>query len=614
MVEKEELKTPPAFEDEANYYFRDGRNYKKVKKWDREGLKPYLTVALFVMFFLPAVLGCNSNAIVESKDQVCQPNPNGQITCTIKTNIDLKLKFLGDRSCISFIRNDGAPSNMQVMIQYIGVIATYPLSDQYYTSDWTGQSISAHRCWDTLNGLSQPNKCSGSPAGAAPQCDLIQSTGVMNNAMGELPNGPIMFLPGRTGCRRSCPAGCASCFYPHSGCVFNRYAIQPGKEVFILKKATTPIFTPKILVRITDASGIREIISSTNEAIPVPGFVVSLNGIFSQTITDMSNDYIMVHNNTATTLEPTRWVPASARNQPVVLTIGDIQAASQAALLSPTETSFAYAPNLFTRVEHDTSEGFEWAQSGYSRRLVYQTFPAISGGDIWYYKQNTIESNLTNPAGIDLSIKMDGSFALSQTVSLVCPKMSLVSASGCYSCAKGSIIAIKIKSTCGDGVVSIESSDPQVVVFSQHISIGSTDDDVTIYIDTPKKLNSFYLTATGTGSSDKVLVEFAAFPDLNINGTQTYYTGTYSSGPDSGFNLGIFGDWLDSVFTFKTSNPWDYIGAAALIIAIFLASAALFMALLGSTVLIVVMTWRWVLGIPGFLLKFLTRPRVSKND
>jgi len=380
----------------------------------------------------------------------------------------------------------------------------------------------------------------------------------------------------------------------------------------VMKKATAPYFKPMVLVRIQDANGIREVTTDATESIPVPGMVIKLNGIFSQTVTDMSNDFIMVHVATATTNEPTRWVPAAPRNQPISGMIGDIQSSSMNNLLSPTQSSFAYAPSLFTRVEGETTEGFEWVESGYTRRLVYPTFPMISRGDIWNLRGSELVSNLTSPSTLDFSIKLDGTFAISQRVTLVCPKIELLSASGCYSCEKGSIIAAKLRSTCGDGVALLESSDPEVLIYSSHIALSTADEEFTIYIHTPKKLNDFVLTAKGTGGFDSVRISFAAFPDLNINETKTYFSGTAVTGPDAGFTLGSFGDWLGSVFMFKSKNLTDYLLAAVIVGVIVLAVTALFLALVGSTILIVVMTWNWILKLPGGVIKLLTRTKKSE--
>jgi len=148
-------------------------------------------------------------------------------------------------------------------------------------------------------------------------------------------------------------------------------------------------------------------------------------------------------------------------------------------------------------------------------------FPRIIDGNLFTCNSSSIIGDITadSPAVL-VSISTLGTYNLVRNLNAVCPSGSLVTAGGCRSCEESATAVVEIKSICLDGLISLNVSDPEIILLTTSINIDTNLRNITIYFKTAKKDNDFNLIFIPS-NSDKanlvIRVVFKAYENFTLN-------------------------------------------------------------------------------------------------
>jgi hypothetical protein len=313
----------------------------------------------------------------------------------------------------------------------------------------------------------------------------------------------------------------------------------PGKFASVYTPGNN-FYNPLIKLNLTDAMGTR--LSTTFVPSPIvdstiPGFSglqVSLVGILS------TPDIVMTDRKVRLDLTSnTHYLSqASEANVPTRGMLGDIQGSSVFAMTTfPSTLLTKFDPAIKGPTEYGFWEG------GY-QQTPKQELPSLFRGRVWYVESGKLISNDTGLIPILLRVRTTSSLSIVRRVAQVCPRLSVNSAHGCFTCPQGFSLNITASSACLPGLVVVTMDG--ALVSTQSISITVTDQ--TYLIRATSGVQHTSGTISLTSGTETVSASFAATLDnwVLVTNNTVGIIGTISPSNDH-TGLGNFWDFLSNV-------------------------------------------------------------------
>jgi hypothetical protein len=513
-------------ESEKEVYMTDSGDWaiKTVsgsrKPWRNADLN--LGIIVFVSL-LTVVSSCSSGLFVPFENAICTRTTQMSQTCTGTFNLLGTLSTIGDSICFSANSSEGVLFEGE--IKYLEMINVVELETLYYTSDWTGATWSSSKCASESN-------CAVNTVGGCP------STSQGDKSIGgNIVSPQVLNYPGQIGCDNGDGCAGSGCFFCTPSCVYWGWSMVPQGTVLTVARPFASKLVPKLSLRINSDT----IFVSVNGLSGINGnFKITNEGslVGDQTIFGLNN---IIYDDTIARIGAT-----SAKNAPIRMNVGDIQATSPTALSTASPTAFIYDIN---NVQHTTSgrtTTFVIASSGYALTWpVLDTLPKMIAGNIWAFANNSLQSALQNPGQLLFSLETTNSVTFVQNVNLVCPLCGTeIEASGCYSCTEGFRLNVSLGSSCLEGPVQF-STNSAINLFTSSITLTqSAMKSYALFGSTTSAQNNFELIVKANGGECEIPVIFTAIQNINLRNT------TEETRSES--NVGTV---LSDLLSFSSSQP-----------------------------------------------------------
>lgn len=381
------------------------------------------------------VMACDSSITITSGYSSCVSGV-GESSCGVGIDSILTFAGPGARACVLF-EIDGEPAGKAVF-SYATDTIECDLVRPYYTSSFKPYSLSSFRC----NG-----------AGPCPSnCDAVAP----RDAWGEFNSTNWIDYPGETRCTRRCQGIACGCILPASGCVYTTYSILPVEPVFRVSQVSVCTRSPVFTYEVQDYTGeLLESGSFTMESDFAEDEFLTAE-VLSDQSPDLPQDF-PTHLMQGTA--GSKLVKASTMNSPRQGEIGDIQATTQAELLSG---NFTYDENILIRYdEKNKHDKVALHQPGILQAEQYKTLPALEGTSVWAtdtdknHWARKIVSFDTRQRPVIVGVKTKLNVTLTRVVNVVCPVAEFVSLVGCRECSAGAEAIIRVRSACMEGSVKV---------------------------------------------------------------------------------------------------------------------------------------------------------------
>jgi hypothetical protein len=513
--------------------------YDYTKFYKQPSNISYSTVVFLSLIVISS--SCSQNLFMTFQNSVCTRTSDTSQTCTGTFNLAGTLRAIGDSVCFSANNSDGTLVAGEITL--LEVLNMVSLETLYYTSDWSPHSQSVSKC-------ASEGSCSVNIAGGCPL------TSPADKMMGGLITDPFVnSYPGPNLCENG--AGCAGsgCFYCTPSCVYWAWSIVPTGAVYTVARPSVSTLIPTVRFTI---NGVPTFITATG--------ISGTNGNYKLTnVGSFTGDTTLFGSNNVVYAGPTaKYGSTSAKNSPTTFNIGDIQAATPVALATPSVNAFIFDHDIGSVVVSGRTATFTFTRSG-----IHETFPVLSslptmiGGNIWAYTNGTLQSPIQNPGALLFEVSTTSPVTFTQNVNLVCPVCGeTIAASGCYSCDEGFRINITLSSTCLEGLVDLQVSDPDILLNTRALSLVSVAPTTySVYGQTSKAINSFTLTVNANGGHCSKTVSFTAVQNITLR----------SDGTDTSTQANL-SNTLAGLLTFSSEQPvWGSILIYVLMVIILVA-------------------------------------------
>jgi len=546
------------FSEESLSSSNEDLSYEKEKYPSRRGggskLSKISVFTLLCCFSFSLTEACTTGVFIPTTFSTCTRFNLTTEVCTSTFSLTATIPYPGASTCL-YLKTPDNQILAELSFEYLEMRATLGVITEYYTSSWSANSQSNKRCPKTEN---CPKNC------AAVNDNQIR------NAYGELTDSVTTTFPGRVRCRSSC--GCASCgcFYCQDGCVFSGIGLYGKGDIAQVKSIQSMTYSPSLTISMKDSNGYKNmsVINSGQCSTFGQDYKVCIIGSLQGDTTIFGQDKIVEVGGKS------YFVGASNRGFPVSNTIGDIQGVSPSSF-SGTH-NFIYAPNLWTISEEETRDNYNLESPGLDRVSSGKLIPTIIGGNLWMKQpiSNQYYSSLTSPGALLFTFESTRNVSFTRVLNIVCPKGSLVTASGCYNCNKGSSAIIKLKSECLGGSVYIKTLDETITIQNLALTITTTESEYNVRFLTNKANVDFEMIVEGSGSTIKIPIKFTAVSDVtlpdNQGGNPTDIKAKKNENDigwfdDAGSFFHKLGDWFDSIFD-GVAKWYDYLIFAGFII------------------------------------------------
>lgn len=547
------------------YFMEEDKESEAENGSSMTRVNPAMAIIMIVMVLsVGANSQCTSGIFIPSTFLSCLNNGTTQ-TCQLTTQLTISIQTAGTSSCF-YIYNPNNSSDILLKgeVTYESLIEHFQMSYLYDTMPWKGYQGSRKRC-------SQSGPCPDN-------CKSVYPDDV--TAAGQLSDTTLLSYQGRSICTKGCGCAGCGCFYCSSSCIYSRYSIgyDGSGDYARVYNIASGIKKPKVSIAFRDsqdnlvASGIVDFqteISTPTGSIPyVEGpFSLSVIGSLASDVTPyLANKLIVDMKN-----YNVYWGPASDANAPVQGSIGEIQGTNFQSMVNGESASGAehnymqYDQSIVSLQTGSTSNRYTFTASAYSKIFNQIQLPNYVSGNYWSSGVNLdnnvawVDSTVTAPAALLVTIETISNITFSRVVNLVCPSLSFVNASGCYQCDIGVTLSFTGRSTCSPGFVAVTSATPGIGVYTPALTLSTTESQYVVAITTNVASNNVCITFTGNGGSQVVCAIFTASfyspqsptgPDNN--GTQT------DNGGDSGGFWKSIGNFFKDIFN-GVAKWWQYI-------------------------------------------------------
>jgi hypothetical protein len=545
---------------------------------------------------IPDDVTCAFTQTVSSTATNCEGTGASQI-CNFYLTGSFSIN-MGMTSCISVVDSAGNPFAL-LAFHYQSNIATVSASKSYNTANWAYKEANLAFCPNTLN---------------FQQCLDWAATGYPDRFYSIL--SPYNTQPGFNNCMQNNANGaCGDKKWSYN---LYRSAILPTGHEYTVYQMQYISYVPKLVVSVIDSQnygGAQTISISQGVGVSDDGtFQITLDGLYNVDPTIFPTPYYTVD----ITNGSIGYLPlqASARGTPSK-GFGEIQSNTDGAIFSSSLSAFIFDPSILTCSSSSTTYHCQsLTQHGVPNMLATSIpLPARIGGNYWYLNSRTLMSNLTVAPPIQVTFSALGEgLSLHSYYAQVCPQISTINATGCYSCDEQAILTVTVQSTCAPGISVMKFSDPEIILGNPVLAIQVTPEIWEIRFTTQKSVNHFLVTLCDSSGANCASddVSFIAFEkiyqDVKFNNGTTPeaiegYSPTHYNSNISPKHwtdaFGVLGDFFANVFN-GVAPWWQTFIMAILGIVIFFAALALI---------------RWLNSItPKDAMDRVWRPMVSLND
>jgi len=473
--------------------FSDFEQVEKPKrKWSSIKTSKSMACLMFFCFLGVATAQCGEGLFIPTTFQECVRKSSTEEVCNIRFQLTATIQHPMAKTCFVVSSSDGKNDTLITgEIRYDYMLDRISLASQYYTSSWRGVYQNKHRC-------------AGAGYCSSDECSSV-NTQQIRNAYGELTNTQVIRYPGKVRCTRRCGCAACGCFRCDDGCVFSGSAIVPTGSIYQVSAPVTRSLIPAASLSLfsSDLNLTRQAVFVANSAV-VGNFSLRIVGSLQSPLQEFASKKIAC---TGTTC---RLTDAANPNSPAPRVLGDIQGNTAASFTTASPGAFSYANGLWTIAEQDKADIYSYAPAGMNLMSTFPMFPMTLNGNLWSSRPGFIESNLTSPGALLITLETSSPITVTRIRDIVCPKAFLITASGCYNCTKGSTALITAESICRSGSALILSDDPEITITTNNIHLTTDEANFTISFKTKKEVNDFYLVVRGTEQDSRVRIQFRA--------------------------------------------------------------------------------------------------------
>jgi hypothetical protein len=411
------------------------------------------------------LLPCQHTFSVFSQDLVCVGD-----NCTLDFNIQVTIGLLGQTACLHLL-NENNDTISIIQITYSNHLKIARLQYEYVTSSWDPICVSKKICFGNVGcqtSTSCPNRSTpiwgneflGSNLG--PVANEIYNEMSISGVL-SIPNGDCTVLPWRIG------DGCGA-LNSGDSCLWSFYDMVPsGDEYSVFSIDST--FTYPVLTGAVYRPGVNCYDSLINVS-----FGVQVNSFPSVTVSSTSFGNFSTYPLNLILISDTKFVdsnfnnkkvfhkgnssliffgPGSEPNAPILGFPGEIQGPTFSSLRNNSLTKHWPATSVkLTRDENQITCVFG-QNKGTAIITSYPSFPMLIGEATYSAVENGLLGVDLSPGPVTIGVRTTNSISVIFEDSIVCPSVTFVSTSGCFSCALGAIVIVSAKSTCTSGVVEV---------------------------------------------------------------------------------------------------------------------------------------------------------------
>jgi len=344
------------------------------------------------------------------------------------------------------------------------------------------------------------------------------------------------------------------------------YGVEVIDSIMKVSSPSRKDLIPVIKIEMPSLSPV--FITGTANSIEVSGYKFEVVGSLAGSITQYTNKFV----SNATHVY---YAPASTQNAPIQQAIGDVQSASQFMITQNTVGSFIYDPSMISATQGNTYTTYNFAGPGMDNIKLHPKLPTMLFGSLTSFDNGRIISLNPNPGALIFTLTTLSPVTITRIKTVACPQMTVVSASGCYSCPEGSRVIVSAKSVCSEGIVTLRSS--FVTLSTTTLSLGLTAAEYNIDFLTSVSINSFDIIAQNVNGEDYTFrVTYVATQNLTVrNDTQQPGNVILTDGPASkGWNFPVgWNSFIDGIFG-PTTN-WISVILFTVTLAIVVAGSAI---------------------------------------
>lgn len=466
---------------------------------------------------------CSSGITVTASNNLCYANGVTE-TCQVTIENLFTIPAPGLSACFTIMKPDLTPIG-KIDINYDQMIQVAPLQTLYYTTIWSGISISDKQCpWEHMcgscasyNPLTDPGACGGSST-----CLLA---------------GITQMYQGMSRCDSQCGCAGCGCFACDASCVYSRAAIVPSGLPYSVNRPVSVQLRPQLRVNFTHngASEVTPVNVLNAETQVGLNFTITIQGSLAGSTTNFAGQNVVCGPEGCT------MGSTSDPNSPVIHSVGDIQANDPSQLGAFGQ--YQLAAGLWTALPTSTATNYVFAAAGFGARASHDYLPTVRGSTLWGMSWPNLVGVDQAPGAVVAILKSNGPIIISRTVNIVCPEILENSGNltGCYSCDQGATIRIRARSRCSGGMAVVTTSGSYTVATTS-IVLTTDYQEFSIRVTSGSNQNTGTITLTNGAYSDSETIEGELVAeDLIVNNNQTFTNNTVNNG----FNN--FADWFSKL-------------------------------------------------------------------
>lgn len=476
-----EIETKPTFTKPVVYL--RGFRYKRIAP-----IMMYTILSLMTF-----VESCSDGFILTSPTENCVKKADGvTLECTVNLNIDLTIYDKKSTTCITLRHNNDGDTLGELEITYVDLNCYWLSSIEYYTSNWKGMVTYRKRC-------AHSGECKKG-VGCPLQKDLDKSAGVeLNIGHDEL---------GRNYCESSCGCAGCGCFLCSDGCMFYRWYVVPGQNVYRISSLNDQFCEPKIHTKLTlvGQAPIESEVILKNGAVSVDQYISYRLASPVMVNYPSFNDYKWAEGVSGD--RSSYLVQATTVNVQTPGAVGELQFASIDDLLQNRNKKMLFMSSAVKCFKTSSSR----VDCEFPRNTVDFTperqFPLFHNQAQLEATGGRIQSKSFNQP-VHLHLTSTKPLTISRTINEVSPKATFIRTEGCFRCMENAKIIIEAWSSSLEGAVSLETSDPDIQLFTSSIFLKKQSEEFRINYHSSKKKVNFHL---------KIQSRVSSFISIQISG------------------------------------------------------------------------------------------------
>lgn len=439
-------------------------SWKKMRERFKSNPLPVSTVTVtIIMCLIGAIACCDQSLSITTLESSCIDQGSTRI-CNESINTAFTLPGIGSVVCID-LKTESGDQAARMEITYQRKTVSRPLIKEYWTSNYI-----------IIN--EQIRRCRGAGSCHDNNCELVQADPEEYfDAFGELVNSEVLNHPGRTFCEYK-PGGIAGgCVSIQDSCLYGRVALKPTGAQGYAYKLGTEMWESELKVVWTNNLGLNNTYNIIIGMIPLNtiNFTLSVSGEFAYPPVAVPENSVVIDS-----VNNSYFTPISIKNSPSALTIGDIQASSQAGGLEAERDAFIFG-DVWQSQPGNQYDNILGVGTGWSRMRTNAKLPFSFGGNMWRLKNNMVQANLTSGAPILLQVQSMPGFRIVRTYNVATPKINKIyDATGCCQCQNGFTIILNAESTGIEGLVSVSTITEGVLLHTSSLRLTMQPQNFTI--------------------------------------------------------------------------------------------------------------------------------------